>query len=405
MSHSSAKTYTLDTHRSVAPSETLARIRPHLAKMGITRLANVTGLDRIGIPVVMVTRPNSRSVAVSQGKGLSLEAAEASGVMEAVESWHAERISLPLRYASVEDLRRETTVTDVNRLPRVRAGRFHAAKRILWIEGTDLAARRAAWVPYEMVHTDYTHPAAPGHGCFPCSTNGLASGNHRLEASCHAICELIERDATTLWHHLPAVSRDRTRLRLETIDDPACAEALRRLSEAGFEVAVWETTSDVGIASFHALIVETGEQDSHIGIGDGCHPHRGIALLRALTEAVQTRLTYVSGARDDLSPNEFTGAAVREKCLYARRLARHREPVRTFSDCPHKMSATFEGDLEWLIAGLHAVGCREVITVDLSRPGIETAVVRAVIPGLEAPHDDENFIAGPRAVRAQGMQP
>ena len=282
-----AKMYTLDTHRSVPPLETLARIRPHFAKMGITRLANVTGLDRIGIPVVMVTRPNSRSVAVSQGKGLSLEAAEASGAMEAVETWHAERIALPLRYASLADLRQDTAVVDVERLPRVRLGQFHAAKRIMWIEGTDIAAREVAWVPYEMVHTDYTRPVAPGHGCFPCSTNGLASGNHLLEASCHAICELIERDATTLWHHLPEASQDQTRIRLETVDDPACDEALRRLSDAAFEVAIWETTSDVGVASFHCLIVEAGDRDSHIGIGDGCHPHRGIALWNAPIEVVR----------------------------------------------------------------------------------------------------------------------
>ena len=405
MPHSSAKMYTLDTHRSVPPCETLARVRPHLAQMGITRLANVTGLDRIGIPVVMVTRPNSRSVAVSQGKGLSLEAAEASGAMEAVETWHAERISMPLRYASLTDLRQDTAVADVDRLPRVRSGRFHAAKRILWIEGTDIAAREAAWVPYEMVHTDYTHPVAPGHGCFPCSTNGLASGNHLLEASCHAICELIERDATTLWHHLPTALQDQTRIRLETVDDPACEETLRRLSHAGFEVAIWETTSDVGIASFHCLIVEEGDRDGHIGIGDGCHPHRGIALLRALTEAVQTRLTYVSGARDDLLPDEFTTEAISGKCAYAHRMISRSGAVRDVSVCPHKMSETFEDDINWLLACLQAVGCGQVIIVDLTRPDIGMAVVRAVIPGLEAPHDDENFVAGPRAVHAQGTLP
>jgi ribosomal protein S12 methylthiotransferase accessory factor len=37
--------------------------------MGVTRIANVTGLDRIGIPVAIAVRPNSRSVSVAQGKG------------------------------------------------------------------------------------------------------------------------------------------------------------------------------------------------------------------------------------------------------------------------------------------------------------------------------------------------
>jgi ribosomal protein S12 methylthiotransferase accessory factor YcaO len=46
--------------------------------MGITRLGNITGLDRIGIPVAIAVRPNSRSVSVSQGKGLELPQALAS---------------------------------------------------------------------------------------------------------------------------------------------------------------------------------------------------------------------------------------------------------------------------------------------------------------------------------------
>ena len=87
MSERTLKGYTVDTHRTVSTQETMTRVSPFLQQMGITRIANVTGLDTIGIPVVMVTRPNSRSVAVSQGKGLSLTAAKASGVMEAIESW------------------------------------------------------------------------------------------------------------------------------------------------------------------------------------------------------------------------------------------------------------------------------------------------------------------------------
>ncbi|TGV60738.1 hypothetical protein EN803_38435, partial [Mesorhizobium sp. M2D.F.Ca.ET.160.01.1.1] len=59
-------------YRADSAHSAIARIRPHWARMGITRVANVTGLDRIGIPVVMVCRPNARSLAVSQGKGIDL---------------------------------------------------------------------------------------------------------------------------------------------------------------------------------------------------------------------------------------------------------------------------------------------------------------------------------------------
>ncbi len=51
------KSYREGTHRTVSPTETLARAGRFMPDLGITRIANVTGLDRIGIPVVMVCRP------------------------------------------------------------------------------------------------------------------------------------------------------------------------------------------------------------------------------------------------------------------------------------------------------------------------------------------------------------
>src|SRR5713226_6016242 len=95
-----SKGYVGGSHRAVVPAETVNRLQPLLPAMGITRVANITGLDVIGIPVVMVCRPNSRALAVSQGKGLTLEGARASGIMESAESYHAERVSGPLLLTS-----------------------------------------------------------------------------------------------------------------------------------------------------------------------------------------------------------------------------------------------------------------------------------------------------------------
>src|SRR5204862_3563636 len=105
------KAFRRGTHRSRSPSETLERVRPHAAAMGITRLGNITGLDRIGIPVAVAVRPNSRSVSVSQGKGLDLPQAMASALMEACEGFHAEEIG-PCRRASCRQLAASETVVD-----------------------------------------------------------------------------------------------------------------------------------------------------------------------------------------------------------------------------------------------------------------------------------------------------
>jgi ribosomal protein S12 methylthiotransferase accessory factor len=97
------KTFRHGTHRVVTPMETLTRVQRFMAQMGITRISNITGLDRIGIPVAIACRPNSRGLSVSQGKGLDLAAAKASALMESVEAYHAERITLPLKLGSYEE--------------------------------------------------------------------------------------------------------------------------------------------------------------------------------------------------------------------------------------------------------------------------------------------------------------
>ena len=126
------------THRTVEPARTLARLLSLLPSVGITRVGVITGLDVIGIPVVMVCRPNGRSLSVSQGKGVDLTAAKVSGIMEAVEAWHAENVLLPLRLASYRELRALARVVDVSELPRPALSRFHRDLSILWIEGTDV---------------------------------------------------------------------------------------------------------------------------------------------------------------------------------------------------------------------------------------------------------------------------
>ncbi len=190
----------------------------------------------------------------------------------------------------------------------------------MWIEGQDLVSKAPVWLPYETVHGDYTLPQPAGSGCFAASTNGLASGNHLLEAINHAICEVVERDSTSLWNHLHPAWRDPTRLDLTTVDDDACLEVIDRLERAGIEVAVWDTTSDIGMPSFYCLILDRLHERAHSGGGAGAHSVRGVALLRALTEAVQVRTTYIAGSRDDLRPDEFAPPAIEQKLRRARTL-------------------------------------------------------------------------------------
>src|SRR5205085_6959991 len=167
--------------------------------------------------------------------------------------------------------------------------------------------------------------------------NGLASGNHVVEAINAALYEVVERDSVALWIAKPLQQRMRCMLELGTVDDRDCRALLAKYQAAGIAVRVWNVTTDIGIAAFLCEIRDLSAGDPgrlrrfH---GSGCHADRVIALSRALTEAAQTRLTYIAAIRDDLSPAEYEephGSEIVDALLDA--LARESVPL-SFRDIP-----------------------------------------------------------------------
>jgi ribosomal protein S12 methylthiotransferase accessory factor len=372
--------------------------------MGVTRVANVTGLDTLGIPVVAVYRPNARSLVVSQGKGLDLWAAKASGLMEAIEGFHAEHAELPLRLLSARELARSHELVDLAGLPRVSIGSFHLDRQILWCEARALGSDRPIWVPYELVHTNFTLPLPAGSGYFTMSSNGLASGNHLLEAISHGLCEVIERDALALWDAAGGSSAARGRIALESIDDRSCEHVLAAMRDAELAIGIWDITSDIGIAAFACVLVDRGP--NHVGQvytshGSGCHPSRSIALLRALTEAAQTRLTFIAGTRDDADREFFERA--RDPARIERLRAQLDAPGegRGFHAVPTREADDFEDDVRWQRERLAAVGLDQIAIVDLTQPRFGIPVVRVIVPGLESLHGIPGYVPGARARRAR----
>jgi YcaO-like protein with predicted kinase domain len=396
------KSFKRGTHRTTAPEATLARIAPMARQIGITRLGNVTGLDRIGIPVTVAVRPNSRSVSVSQGKGLELSQALASAMMEAIELFHGEDLMERTVVASFERLSAETRVAS----PASLCGTgipLPDRTEIAWIEGYDLLGREPCWVPWEVVHTDYTLPTYHSGEHFLSGTYGLASGNHVAEAISAATCELVERDAVTLWHAQDVRARSRCRVDVASIADEDCRSLVDLYQRAGISPRLWDVTSDIGIPAF-ICDIPAATDDPSGGLrryrGAGCHPNRAIALARAMTEAAQIRLTYIAGIRDDLqdyaeSAKDRLGAALLDAVSQA-------AEARSFADVPDFKSDDVTADLRWELERLRAVGVDRAIAVDLTRPDFDIPVVRMVIPGLEWDCDDRRYVPGPRACHAGG---
>ena len=372
-------------------------VEPHLPSMGITRVADVTGLDTVGIPVVMVCRPNSRSVSVSQGKGSELIAARVSGLMESIEGFHAENISLPVRLLSFQDLSRQAEAIDPELLPRVDNSPYHPHLPMTWIESYDLISGRDIWLPFEMVHTNFTYPRPTGSGCFPASSNGLASGNSVDEATVHAICEVVERDAISLWHQFDSARIDATSIDPSSIHDPLCIGTLEKLDLAQLDTFIWDITSDTGVPTYISVILQRGSGSQHIGLGSGTHLSRSVALLRALHEAVQVRTTYIVGARDDITLDEYTETGIGAKIRFFMDKIEQSSFTHHFDRIQDLDTEFMSQDLDVLLDRLQGIGIQNVLRVDLSKTEFNIPVVRVVIPGLEPPHDDDGYVPGARA--------
>ncbi|MEM7745768.1 MAG: YcaO-like family protein [Pseudomonadota bacterium] len=388
------------TRRTRPPEETWARIAPLLPVFGITRLANLTGLDRIGIPVFQACRPNARSLSVYQGKGATPQAARVSAAMEAIETHCAEHVDLPLKFASVEELRFTHRLIDLHGLPLSDPAGLYPHEPFLWIEGADLMDGSRRWLPFELVHANYALPEPPHSGALAATTNGLASGNTRDEALLHALLEVVERDAETLWKLGPHAYGDATAIAPEDITDPHCRALLARFAAAEIDVAIWETTSDTGIPCFAALIDDARGETGAPEFGAGAHLAPEVALSRALTEAAQARLTYIAGAREDIGAEDFAPEVAAERRRLAREMLDGLSPQRRWADIPSRETETMAGDVAAVLDALEHAGVRQAVAVDLGqRFGL--SVVRVVVPGLEGAFEsaDADYVPGDRATR------
>jgi YcaO-like protein with predicted kinase domain len=387
--------------RIVAPEETWSRVRPILPEFGITRVGDITGLDRVGLPVWIAVRPNARTLSVSQGKGLDDMAARVSAAMEAIEIAQAEQPGLPVEYARLPEIASRGEVVDVDMLPRMRGGVLGTTAAIPWTIAADWKTGAAVWVPYEVVHADATVPRMRGAGVFLHSTNGLSSGNIRDEAVLHGLCEVIERDALALFDHAAPTTRAARRLDLTSIDDPIACRLLEQLAFAEILPIAWDVTSNVSVATIRiALYDDTSDPVTRplpTSLGAGCHPDRGIAFCRAVTEAAQGRLTAIAGSRDDIGRPRYRDSQSAEALLAYRVAAHDPSGARSFGDVPTRVADSVAADLDHVVTQLEQAGLDRVIFLELGKRGMPFSVVRMIVPGLEGPTDSPSYVPGRRA--------
>lgn len=395
-----------DGCRVRTPAATLADYGRYMARMGITRLADVTGLDRIGMPVCVAVRPNARGLSTSQGKGSSIDAARVSALMESIECWHAEHIDRPVRVSSARELAQTALLPPIPRLALRADAQWSDDRPIAWIGGEELTRQVPRWLPLDTVSANFVE--WPGQRpLFAKGTNGLASGNHLLEAVVQALLEVIERDAVTLSSLRDKDDHAAFYVDPDGIDDPDLARLFDTFVQQGIAVLLEDVTSDLGVPVFNCTLVDDPDSPHWRAtpkvVGHGCHLQSRVAVRRAVEEAVQSRVTMIAGSRDDLFPMDYHNSVNRDDHARVVSMARTaRAPLRQ-SACAETRS--FEDDIERLLQMLAARGIDQVIAVDLRHDDIGIPVVKIVVPGLE-PVRTSTWRPGARARHAlQGTRP
>jgi ribosomal protein S12 methylthiotransferase accessory factor len=369
---------------------TLSRARSVAQKVGISRVTEITRLDRVGVPVFASIRPDAQSgsLCVNAGKGLTVAEARVGAYMEAIEFAFAEynRSGIRVRTARAREIYdgsdRPEAILDF--CPTMET-EIELDAPVACVEASDICSKSKFLVPAELVFLPYPL-ALDGNTYFGSTSNGLSSGNSILEASIHGLTEVIERDIRSFQS-----VDDQSLLVQGNSLPPLIANIVTNLSSVGLALYVRTVKNMFGMPFFMAVVAEPESNNPiYINGGYGCHPCSLIALTRAVCEAVQSRLSFIHGGRDELIERyqRFDGWSDQERTAYAGRLlakVSRSEPAISFAEVEDytDVAEDLESTLELLLASLAKNGLHHVLRVVYTPKSGPLQVVRILVPGLE----------------------
>ncbi len=380
--------YLEGTQRVYDEATTLEKTKDQVKKIGVTRIADITNLDRLGIPIFSAIRPSAAKGAISiySGKGSTEQRARISAVMESFERCLAERpgvntnvagtISAPALVDSYASARESQNVLDPKEF--LLAQPYIPQSLMEWVGAYDLMNKEEIFVSANAVYHPYD---APGQcqKLFLSNTNGLASGNVLEEAILHGMLEVIERDAISIAQF----SRDLGKEIVLTEEDGYLYELALKFKNAGIELKVWLVPTDTGIPTVIAATDDVKLKDPALLVmGAGSHLKPEIAVARAITEAAQSRVVQIQGAREDTDREGFIRSVGYDRMKRLNGFWFEEGEKISLSDVQDLSRKSPAENIDVILEKLRGVAER-VLVIDLSREEVAVPVVRVIIPGLE----------------------
>jgi len=253
-----------------------------MSALGVTRLARVTTMDRGGIEVTAAIRPTGHVLQVTQGKGLTLAEAKWSALGEAAELSAAETPD-PNRLTFSAGSELDGLVLDDDGLRRA------------WVRGARLSDGANVWVAAERIFCPPRGTTWLGPSTVSWSSNGYGAHRTHEKAVEHAVLEVWERHALA-----DAIPRGWTGRELERTLVAWSPRLVKQLETRGFTVAPCVLAIEP-LPLAGVLLFDREDSSVPLTAGYACRRTVGEALVAALLEAAQSRLTEIHGARDDVA--------------------------------------------------------------------------------------------------------
>ena len=380
--------YIEGTQRVYDEATTLENTKAQIKKIGVTRIADITNLDRLGIPIFSAIRPSAAPGAISiySGKGSTEQRARISAIMESFERCLAERpgvnanieggISAPALVESYAAAIENCSVLDPKAL--LLSQPFNSSSLMEWVGAYDLMNGEETFISANAVYHPYD---APGQcqKLFLSNTNGLASGNVLEEAILHGMLEVIERDAISTAQFTRNLGKEI----VLTEEDGYLYELTQKFKDAGVGLKVWLVPTDTGIPTVIAATDDAKLKDPALLVmGAGSHLKPEIAVARAITEAAQSRVVQIQGAREDTDREGFIRSVGYDRMKRLNWFWFEEGEKISLSEVQDLSRKSPAENIDVILENLKGLA-EKVLVVDLSREEIAVPVVRVIIPGFE----------------------
>src|SRR5580698_6625053 len=137
--------------RFIPAAETVISAASVAESLGVTRIADITGLDHVGIPVCSAIVPDSAdNLSVYNGKGLRPVDAKAGALMEAIERQIALKSRPPMVEDSYARLRELAPTLNPCSINYELAANYSNDRTYSWCQGVEIFSGEPHYVPAKL---------------------------------------------------------------------------------------------------------------------------------------------------------------------------------------------------------------------------------------------------------------